>query len=127
MLLKNITCLRGVSNIKLNLFWKDKNEEIYNLGVLYKENEIYKFDVFEETLKKAVKNGCYGIGNFTFLTTHYESHFLFDFFANRLPDKEDEDCKKIMQLYNLDSYDDMELLKSTRGILFTDNYWVEEV
>lgn len=112
--------------MKLKLFWKDTNEKKYNLGILYKENGIYKFDIFEDQLKQAIQNGCYGIGNFTFLSNHYESDVLFDFFSNRLPDKDDDDCKKLMQLYNLDTYDEMELLKNTKGRVFTDNYWLEE-
>lgn len=112
--------------MKLYLFWKDKYKRKYNLGILYKENELYKFDIFEENLKQAIKAGCYGIGNFTFLTTHYESDVLFDFFSNRIPDKKSNDSEKIMELYNLKKYDDMELLRITRGILFTDNYWLQE-
>ena len=112
------------NNLKLNLFWEDKEKNTYNLGILYKENELYKFDIFEENLRKAIKNGCYGIGNFVFLNMHYESEELFDFFENRLPNE--EDCKKLMQLYNIEKYDVLEILKMTQGRKFTDRYWIEE-
>ena len=37
----------------LNLYWKDKFENTYKLGILYKNNEEYHFDINEEGLKNA--------------------------------------------------------------------------
>ena len=47
----------------LKLFWKDINDNSYELGTLYKDGEKYCFDIVEkDILKKATHAGCFGIG-----------------------------------------------------------------
>ena len=47
----------------LKLFWNDAKGDKYHLGNLYKEEDIFHFDIIEEELKNAVRHGCFGIGN----------------------------------------------------------------
>ena len=112
--------------MKLQLIWS-KDEEKYKLGILEKNNEEYIFKINEEELKKAIKKGCVGIGNFDLLKNEYRSNELFPFFQNRIPQKDNINIKEILAEYNMKSYDEMELLKNTLAQLATDNYYVEEI
>lgn len=112
--------------MKLNLFWKDTQNNIYKLGTLYKIDKIFNFDIYENNLKQAIKHGCFGIGNFNFLKNHYESSELFDFFKERIPGKNDPFINNWLSTYNLDKYDELELLKATKGYLPIDRYFIEE-
>ena len=112
--------------MKLNLLWKDKDNNIYKLGILYKENNIFKFDIYENNLKSAIKRGCFGIGNFNFLKMHNESEELFDFFKERIPNKDDPFINNLFLENKLKEYDEMELLKITKGQLLYDRYFLEE-
>ena len=45
----------------LMLKWKSKRNNVYDLGVLSKENYKYIFRINEKQLKKAIEDGCIGI------------------------------------------------------------------
>lgn len=109
----------------LNLYWKDKFENTYKLGILYKNNEEYHFDINEEGLKNATHNGCFGIGEMSLLYTHHISDKLFSFFKRRIPSKDSVNIKEILEELEMDEYDEMELLKKTKGMLITDRYYLE--
>ena len=108
--------------MKLKLKWKDKT-----LGILEKIKDEYVFKIDEEELKEAIKNGCMGIGNLDLLQTEYRSNELFTFFKNRIPDRTNLNIKEILKEFNMEKYDEMELLKNTSAQLETDNYFVEEM
>lgn len=112
--------------MKLNLFWKDTEQNIYKLGTLYKLDNIFNFDIYENNLKQAIKHGCFGIGNFDFLKNHYESTELFDFFQDRIPKKNTPYIENWLSQFNLTEYDELEILKVTKGILPFDRYFLEE-
>lgn len=50
---------------------------------------------------------------------------MFPFFKNRIPDRHNPYIEKILKEYNLDYYDEMELLKKTNGKLLTDRYYLQ--
>lgn len=110
----------------LKLKWKDNDKVIYTLGTLYKYNNLYHFDIDIEELKKATKNGCFGIGNIDLLYSSHTSKELFDFFKSRIPDENDSRIEEILNKYNLQEYDEINLLKATKGILMTDRYFLSE-
>ena len=110
--------------MKLQLIWKKDRE--YKLGILEKEQE-YIFKINEKELKCAIEKGCMGIGNFDFLKNEYRSNELFSFFKNRIPEENNINIKEILEEYEIKSYDEMELLKKTKGQLLTDNYYLIEV
>ena len=112
--------------MKLNLYWKDTEQNIYLLGTLYKVHDIFNFDIYEDNLKNAIKHGCFGIGNFNFLKTHYESTELFDFFKERIPKKDTPYIENWLSQFGLVKYDELEILKATKGILPIDRYFIEE-
>ena len=47
--------------MKLNLFWKDEENNSYNLATLEKLDGSYILNTKEDELKKAIKKGCIGI------------------------------------------------------------------
>ncbi len=108
----------------LNLYWKDNKQNEYLLGKLYKSDGKYHFEINEEKLKEATHKGCFGIGELNLLYKHHESEELFDFFKRRIPSKSDTNIEKIMKELNIKEYDEMELLEKTKGILFTDRYFL---
>ena len=108
--------------MKLELKWKE-----YSIGILEKIEDEYIFKINDDELRKAIKQGCMGIGNFDLLKTEYRSKELFPFFKNRIPDKDNINIREILEQYGLKRYDEMELLKNTLGELATDNYYLEKV
>ena len=111
--------------MKLMLKWKNK-DKIFNLGILEKNNGKYSFNVNEEELLLAKQNGCTGIGMLREEIKQNDNE-LFPFFANRIPKADNINIKEILSKYNLEKYDDMELLKLTKGRLMTDKYYVSEI
>lgn len=110
----------------LNLFWCDIEENIYNIAYLEKINNVYTLHINESELKKATHHGCFGIGEIKFLQSQYTSEKLFPFFSNRIPGKEHPKINSILKRYNLDHYDEMELLRATEARLSTDRYYCKE-
>ncbi len=110
--------------MNLVLYWK-KGEQKFNLGLLQRNEDEYIFKINEEVLKLAIKNGCIGIGNFDLLKNEYRSKELFSFFKNRIPAEDNINIKEILTKYGLEKYDEMQLLKYTRGKIATDNYYIE--
>ena len=113
--------------MNLILKWKSKQDNIYELGVLTKENDMYIFKINEKELKLATHDGCMGIGNFSLLNNVEKSLVLFDFFKNRIVDEDSPKLQKILKRYNLKKYDDMQILKFTGARSMNDRYWVEEI
>ena len=113
--------------MNLTLKWKSKQGNIYELGVLTKENDMYIFKINEKGLKLATHDGCMGIGNFSLLNNVEKSLKLFDFFKNRIVDEDSPKLQKILKRYNLKKYDDMQILKFTGARSMNDRYWVEEI
>ena len=109
------------------LCWQDINGITYVLGKLYKKENNYHFDIDEEGLKKATHNGCFGIGEFNLLDNSYVNEELFDFFKRRIPKKDSSNIEEIMREFNIEQYDEMELLKRTKGKLNSDRYYLEEI
>ncbi len=109
----------------LFLYWRDRFKIEYKIAKLEKKDDIYYLEIYEEELKKATRNGCMGIGNITFLQKVYKSKELFSFFKNRIPSKNHPHIDRILNEYGLKEYDEMQLLKITRGALVTDRYYLK--
>jgi len=109
----------------MKLKWEDKDGNKYLLGILYKKDNYYYFEKNNEGLLDAINHGCFGIGSMDLTKDIIKSEKLFSFFRNRIPSINQTDIKDILKSYNLDEYDEMELLKRTHGSLITDNYYLE--
>lgn len=111
--------------MSLKLFWKDTKKNSYLLGFLDYKDSKYFFEINEEGLKEAIRHGCFGIGEFNLLKKVYISDKLFPFFKRRIPHKDNVAIDDILKEYNIEEYDEMELLKKTKGELNTDRYYLE--
>lgn len=109
----------------LKLFWNDAKGDKYHLGNLYKEEDIFHFDIIEEELKNAVRHGCFGIGNIDITKNKLESKELFSFFKERIPKEDELTCEQLQKYYGIDKYDEMQILKITQGRLLKDRYYLE--
>jgi len=110
----------------LKLKWRDIKNNVHFLGELTRDEGKYYFRVNEEGVKKAVENGCFGIGALNLNNKFHVSDELFTFFKMRIPPHDRTDIEEILKEYGLKEYDEMELLKVTKGMLMTDNYFLTE-
>ena len=109
----------------LKLYWEDINNNKYHIANLDKKDSVFMLDILEDNLKKATHNGCMGISGINLLANHHESDKLFAFFANRIPSRDYRDIDEFLKKYQLEDYDEMEILKKTSGRLLTDRYYIE--
>ena len=98
----------------------DADGNRFLIGELTKTNEGYTFRYTPDAPGKS--EGFIKIPTFTELDREYVSKNLFLFFGSRLIDKARPDLPQILESYNLDSYDDWNLLKASRGRLMIDRY-----
>ncbi len=113
--------------MKLKLYWKDLEGNPYILGYLYKEDNKFCFYIVDkEELKKATRAGCFGIGELNLYYRNHTSDTLFEFFKRRIPSRDHVEIDKILEELELDEYDEMEILRKTKGFLNTDRYYLEE-
>lgn len=110
----------------MKLFWSDINNNKYLLGELSKKDKIYFFEINEDGLKLALKHGCFGIGRINISKRINTSEYLFDFFKNRIPQKDSPDIINFLHSIALEKYDEFEILKRTGGRLSTDRYFLCE-
>ena len=112
--------------MKLKLYWTDIKDNSYMLGILSYEDMKYYFEINEEELKNAINHGCFGIGELNLYYNKHTSDRLLQFFQRRIPSKDNINIEKILEELDMKEYNEMELLKKTKGILSTDRYYLEE-
>ena len=103
-----------------NVFWKK-----YAVGNLYiTENQEYIFKYNLENVEKAKQEGFSYIIGFKNINEEYKSEKLFPFFSSRIPPKNRHNLQSILRDLNLEEYNENQLLRKTKGKLFTDRYEV---
>lgn len=107
----------------LELYWTDVNKNKYLLGKLYKDGEEYVFEQDDE-LKNAIRHGCFGIGQIDITKKINRSKELFTFFKNRIPPKNEIEAQSIIKDFNLEKYDELEMLAITKGKKIEDRYFL---
>lgn len=111
-------------------FWlkwlNPRTGEKYKIGMLTKENDMYCFEFEKEGLKKAEEAGFKRILEFPIVDKKYCSKQLFHTFAQRIPQEHRRDTQEILKKFGMDRYDELELLRRTKGELLTDHLSVEE-
>lgn len=114
---------------KLILVWQDnRDKKRYKIGEVEKKADGYTFEYDKIGIKSAIEKGFGSLIAFPDTNKKYESKNLFAVFSTRLPDKKRSDIKNILEKYNLDEYDEFELLRVTEGKLPTDNIeFIDEV
>mgnify|MGYP007101974984 CR=1 FL=1 len=102
------------------VFWKQ-----YAIGNLYvTENQEYIFKYNLENVEKAKEEGFSYIIGFKNVNEEYQSDKLFPFFASRIPSRNRHDIQNILQGLDIEEYSESQLLRRTKGKLFTDRYEV---
>lgn len=98
------------SNNSIFVIWKSpESRRNYLVGRITRD-EKYSFN-YESELEEAKKEGFTEFIPFPNKDELYKNEILFPIFSNRLPDKKRKDIQKILKKYNLESYDEFELLK----------------
>ena len=104
----------------LYLIWKDpKTRQNFTIGKLGRGAKYY-FE-YADDIGKAENNGWSKFDVFPEEKV-YESDVLFPVFASRLPDRKRRDIEKILEKYELSSFDEFELLRKSEGRLPIDTY-----
>ncbi len=103
------------------LIWKDPvSKRNYTVGELSK-NSNYAFSYGHE-VEDAIKKGFLPLIPFDDIANKvYKSDTLFPAFSSRLPDRKRKDINKILVKYNLNEYDEYQLLKRSGGKLPIDS------
>ncbi|MEG1363539.1 MAG: hypothetical protein RSC92_03830 [Clostridia bacterium] len=110
----------------LYLVWKDQYNNKYKVGELYKEDNQFFFKYLLDTVKIAMENGFRLLIAFPQLNAIYYNSHLFPAFSTRVPDKRRPEIDKILSTYNMDKYDEFELLKRSKGKTPIDDYEFEQ-
>lgn len=109
-----------LKNDYLYLIWKDpETRRNYTVGKLTR-GETFTFEYCED-VAQAEDAGWKPLGAFPTYQV-YSSEIMFPVFASRLPDKKRRDIKKILKKYNLDEFDEFELLRKSSARLPIDTY-----
>lgn len=102
------------------LVWKDtQTRRQFIVGELSKNGK-FEFKYVDE-VQEAIKNGFKPLISFEDLDKIYYSDILFPVFSSRLPDRKRRDIQKILEKYELSSFDDYKLLKRSGAKLPIDN------
>ena len=109
-------------NNYLLLIWKDPNTRAnYTIGKLSHDDK-YRFEYFAAAANDAQDTGWEPLEAFPVLNKVYESENLFPVFSSRLPDRKRRDIKKILSKYDLDAFDEFQLLRKSGARLPIDTY-----
>jgi len=102
------------------LIWKEPStRRNYIVGQLSKNGQ-YEFSYGHE-VQEAIKNGFELLIPFSDINKVYKSDMLFPTFSSRLPDKKRRGIEKILLKYDLQEYDEYELLKRSGARLPIDS------
>lgn len=102
-----------------NVFWK--NYAIGNLYIIENKEYIFKYNLKNVAQAKKEEGFSHIIG-FKNIHQEYKSEKLFPFFSSRIPPRNRHNIQDILQTLNMKEYNECELLRKTRGKLFTDKY-----
>ncbi len=109
------------SEDNLLVIWQDNTNKLRHvIGKLTKTNS-YEFQYVKQEMPDLIKKGFKNLIAFPDLEKKYSSDKLFSVFSSRLPDKRRVDIKDILSMYELENYDEFELLKRSGGRLPTDS------
>lgn len=106
---------------KLLVIWQDNVTRLrWVIGSLTKKDS-YEFQYNTDTIQALRNKGFTGLIAFPELNKKYLSKNLFASFVSRLPDKRRSDIKEVLKTYELETYDEFELLKKSGGRLPIDS------
>lgn len=104
------------------MIWKNEQGQAFKVGELSKRTEKYYFKYDVEGVKKAEADGFSTLPCFPIVDAKYFSEELFRSFVKRLPYHGEKDITSVLKEYNLEEYDDLELLEKSGGKMSTDSF-----
>jgi len=104
------------------MIWKSDEGESFKVGELSKRPKKYYFKYDLDGVKKAEKHGFSPLPYFPIVDVRYFSERLFRSFSKRLPGNSKKDISSILKEYDLEEYDDLELLVKSGGKMPTDSF-----
>lgn len=107
------------------IVWNSYDDEKFRIGILYKRDTIYCFQYNHIELQKALDKGGNIFPCFPVKTKKYYSKNLFPVFKSRISPEDRVDIHDLLKKYGLEMYNEMELLRATKGILPTDRFELE--
>lgn len=113
---------------KCFVIWEDtiKTKRKFIIGHIEKTKDKFYFKYCGE-VDEAIKNGFNLLKPFDDKNKIYKCDWLFPIFSCRLPDKKRPDINKILHKYNLENYDEFELLVKSGAKLPIDSLSFEEI
>ncbi|MBU3179921.1 hypothetical protein [Clostridium psychrophilum] len=104
------------------LVWKNDEGKSFKIGELSKETEKYYFEYDTEGVKKAEAYGFTPLPYFPKVDAKYFREGLFRSFLKRLPMHGKREITSVLKEYEIEKYDDLELLKKSGGKMPTDSF-----
>lgn len=102
------------------LIWKEPVSRRQYIIAKLSKNGKYEFE-YDFEIDTAIKKGFQPLIAFADVTKRYESNRLFATFSGRIPDKRRKNINEILYKYDMEYYDEYELLKRSGGKLPIDN------
>lgn len=102
------------------VYWFNKQKK-YLIGTIEKsEDYIFKYGY---QIKQAIRNGFSLLVAFEDIDKVYHNNKLFITFSCRIPSEKRKDIKEILEKYNMEEYDEFELLAKAGARLPIDNLY----
>ena len=104
------------------MIWKNDEGQSFKIGELSKKTEKYYFKYDIEGVKKAEVYGFSPLPYFPKIDAKYFREGLFRSFLKRLPMHGKREITSVLKEYEIEEYDDLELLKKSGGKMSTDSF-----
>lgn len=113
---------------KAFVIWQDTitTKRKFIIGFIEKNKEEFSFRYYGE-IDEALEKGFSLLKPFDDKNKIYKSDILFPIFSSRLPDSKRKDINKILDKYNLDKYNEFDLLVKSKGKLPIDSLSFVEI
>jgi hypothetical protein len=103
---------------KLYLIWKSFTDEIFVLGILIKNENVYRFIPNYNEINKANNNGCY----ISSKLLQENNNFIYNFISARIFKEDRVDLKELKEKLGIKTNDLFEILKVTEASSINDNF-----
>jgi len=117
--------VRGMTSKVENMIWmiwRNDEGQSFKIGELSKRTEKYYFKYDIDGVTKAEAYGFSPLPYFPKVDAKYFREGLFRSFIERLPMHGRRDITSVLKEYDIEEYDDLELLKKSGGKMSTDSF-----
>lgn len=107
---------------KIWLTWKNEAGEAFKVGELHRRGGKYYFKYIIEEVNKAKEFGFEVLPFLPKVEVEYFREGLFRTFMDRVPNSSSKGIEEILKQYDIEQYDEFELLRKTGGKLDVDTF-----